>query len=51
MSGPLTEMVLLGNVALRSGRKIEWNAKKMKITNDREANQLLRKEYPRGWGV
>jgi predicted dehydrogenase len=50
-SGPLTEMVLLGNIALRTGNKVEWNAKKMKITNDKAANDLLRKEYRKGWGV
>jgi predicted dehydrogenase len=50
-SGPLTEMVLLGNVALRAGKTIEWNAKKLKITNDKSANQFLTKEYRKGWGV
>jgi hypothetical protein len=50
-SGPLTEMILLGNVALRSGKKIEWNAKKLKITNDKAANQLISKKYQRGYGV
>ena len=50
-SGPLTEMVLLGNVALRAGKKIEWNAKKLKVTNDKAANQFLAKEYRKGWGV
>jgi predicted dehydrogenase len=48
-SGPLTEMVLLGNVALRSGKKIEWDAKKLKITNDKDANQFLTKNYRKGW--
>ena len=50
-SGPLTEMVLLGNVALRAGGKIEWNANKLKVVNDKSANQLLTKEYRKGWGV
>jgi predicted dehydrogenase len=50
-SGPLTEMVLLGNVALLAGRKIEWNAKKLKVTNDKAANRFLTKEYRKGWGV
>jgi hypothetical protein len=50
-SGPLTEMVLLGNVALRAGKKIDWNAKKLKVTNDKSANQFLTKEYRKGWGV
>ena len=50
-SGPLTEMVLLGNVALRAGRKITWDAKKLKVTNDKDANRFLSKTYPKGWGV
>lgn len=50
-SGPLTEMVLLGNVALLAGKKIEWNAKKLRITNDKAANRFLAKEYRRGWSV
>jgi predicted dehydrogenase len=50
-SGPLTEMILLGNIALRTGRRIEWNAKKLKVTNDKEADRLVSKEYRRGWGV
>jgi hypothetical protein len=50
-SGPLTEMVLLGNVAIRAGKKIEWNSKSLKVTNDKDANRLLRKKYPKGWGV
>jgi predicted dehydrogenase len=49
MSGPLTEMVLLGNVALRAGKMIEWDAKKMKVTNDKTANRLIRKNYTKGW--
>ncbi|HUR46913.1 MAG TPA: Gfo/Idh/MocA family oxidoreductase, partial [Candidatus Saccharimonadales bacterium] len=50
-AGPMTEMILLGNVAIRAGKKIEWNAKKLKVTNDKEANQLIRKKYRRGWKV
>ena len=50
-SGPLTEMVLLGNVALAAGGRIEWDRKKMKITNDAEANQFLRRKYRQGWSL
>ena len=48
-AGPMTEAVLLGNVALRVGKRIEWNAKKLKVTNAPEANQYIRGEYRRGW--
>ena len=48
-SGPLTETVVLGCVALRAGHKIEWDGPNMRITNDRDANKLLRREYRKGW--
>jgi hypothetical protein len=50
-SGPLAEAVLLGDVALRAGKKILWDAKKLKITNVPEANQYLRAEYRKGWKI
>jgi predicted dehydrogenase len=48
-AGPLTEMVLLGNVALLAGKPIEWDRKKMKIVNEPAANKFLRREYRSGW--
>jgi len=48
-SGPLTETVLLGNVAYRSGKRLEWDAKRLKITNAPEAMTFLRREYRKGW--
>lgn len=47
--GPLTEAVLLGNVAIRAGKKIEWDPKKMEVTNVPEANAFLRRDYREGW--
>jgi len=44
-AGPLTELVLLGNLAVRSGKKIEWDSKKMICTNVPEANQFVKKQY------
>ena len=48
-AGPMTEAMLLGLVALRTGEKIEWDAKKMQVTNLPKANQLVRHEYRKGW--
>ncbi len=48
-AGPMTEAMLLGLVALRTGEKIEWDAKKMRVTNLPEANELVRHEYRKGW--
>jgi hypothetical protein len=50
-AGPLTEMVLLGNLAVRLGRKIEWDAAALKATNAPEADELIRREYRRGWDL
>ena len=50
-SGPLAETVLLGAVAFRTGKKLEWDARNMKATNVPEADQLLRREYRKGWEV
>jgi predicted dehydrogenase len=44
-SGPLTEMTLLGNLAIRLGKRIEWDGKQMLCTNVPEANELVRKNY------
>ena len=50
-SAPLTEMVLLGNVALLSGTPIEWDGRKMQITGAPEANRFIRREYREGWSL
>ncbi|ADB17006.1 oxidoreductase domain protein [Pirellula staleyi DSM 6068] len=48
-AGALTEAVLLGTVAYRAGKKLDWNAADMKFTNYAEAEPLLHKEYRKGW--
>jgi len=48
-AGPLTEMVLLGNVAYRAGRKLEWDARALKATNTPEAEAFIRPVYQNGW--
>jgi hypothetical protein len=45
----LTEMVLLGNVALRTRKKIYWDSANMKVTNVPEAEQYLKGSYRKGW--
>ena len=51
-SGPLTEAVLLGGVATRFPQTtLEWNAKKLKFRNVKEANRNVRRSYRRGWSV
>jgi len=50
-SGALTETVLLGNVAYRTGKSLEWDAKNLKATNCPEADAFISKEYRSGWEV
>ncbi len=45
----VTETILLGGVALRAGKKVVYDSKNMKITNDDEANKFLHREYRKGW--
>jgi predicted dehydrogenase len=49
-SGALTESVLLGNVAYRSGQKVEWDAANLK-TNSPASQKFISKEYRSGWEV
>ena len=50
-SGVLSESVLLGNVAFRTGKTIEWDAANLKATNCPEADAFIKKEYREGWEV
>lgn len=65
-AGPMTETVLMGNLAIRSymlrkesgnnvqyyGRKkLLWDGNNMKITNLEEANQYVTREYRQGWEI
>ena len=50
-AGRLTETILLGNVALRAGKRIEWDAVNLKVTNAADAQQYVSREYRKGWEV
>jgi predicted dehydrogenase len=52
-AAPLTEVMLLGLVALRAGqgKKIVFDPASMRITNDEAANQYLTREYRAGWSL
>jgi hypothetical protein len=45
----LTESILLGNVAVRAGKKLEYDGKTGKITNESGANKFLSRMYRDGW--
>jgi hypothetical protein len=49
-SGPLSETVLMGNLAIRfPDRLLLWNGEKMEVTNDKDANAYVRRTYREGW--
>jgi hypothetical protein len=48
-AGWLTEANHLGNVAFRAGKKLEWDAKKLRATNAPETEPLIRRKYRKGW--
>ena len=66
-AGPLTETVLMGNIAIKSyllrketknggmdyyaRKKLLWDGDNMKITNMEEANQFVGRDYRAGWEI
>jgi hypothetical protein len=48
-AGVLTEAILLGNVAMRVGKKLEWDGPALKATSCPEAAQYVKREYRKGW--
>lgn len=48
-AGPFTETVLLGVIAQRTGRHLDFDGKAGRFHNDDEANKLIAKDYPDGW--
>ncbi|VTS02977.1 Gfo/Idh/MocA family protein [Tuwongella immobilis] len=50
-AGPFTEFVLLGNVALRVGKTINWDAESLKAAGCPEADEFIRREYRKGWAL
>lgn len=49
-SGPLTETVLLGNVAYRAGG-FSWDAERLQATDNAAAQALIQEPYRKGWEV
>jgi predicted dehydrogenase len=48
-AGPLTETVLLGNLAVWAGKKIEWDAKNLRASNAPEVEPMIRNTYRKGY--
>ena len=45
----LTETLLLGNVALRTGKRIEWDAQSMTAKGGPEAEPFVKPAFRKGW--
>jgi len=53
-SSRLTELMLLGNIAIltqKNNTNLEWNARKFKFNNLKEANRYLHMDYSPGWSL
>ncbi len=48
-AGPLTETMLLGNLAVWSGEKVEWDAVNMKVTNMPGLDDMIKPTYRNGY--
>ena len=47
-SGPFSETVLLGNLAIRIGKRIDWDGKNLVAKNAPEAAAMIRRSYRKG---
>jgi predicted dehydrogenase len=51
-SGPLSEMVLMGNLAVRyPNQQLLWDGENMQVKNHKEANTYVRRKYREGWAL
>jgi hypothetical protein len=50
-AGLLAEAVQLGNIAIRRGKRLDWNAAQRLFPNDPEANRFLEEPYHNGWSL
>jgi predicted dehydrogenase len=50
VSAPFTEWIALGALAIRCNGRIDWDNENMKITNNAEANHMLKPDARKGWG-
>jgi predicted dehydrogenase len=48
-SGPLTETVLLGNLAVYAGAKVDWDAKTLKGSGAPDLDKIVKREYREGY--
>jgi hypothetical protein len=49
VAGPFVQWMLLGVIAMKFEGKLDWDAQKMRFTNNNQANQYLRPHFRKGW--
>jgi predicted dehydrogenase len=47
----LAEVVLLGNIAIRTPGKLRWDGENLRFTNSEAANKLINPPYREGWSL
>ncbi|HIQ22355.1 MAG TPA: Gfo/Idh/MocA family oxidoreductase [Planctomycetes bacterium] len=50
-AGLLTDFVLIGNIAIRTGKPLAWDGPNMRVTNCEEANRYITEPYHNGWSL
>ena len=51
-SGPLTETILLGNLAVwADGKEVKWDAKNLVCTNSKEYDHIIKPEFHNGYSL
>lgn len=50
-AAPLTEVILLGTLAIRTGKSLRWDPDRLEVLDNPEANQLVRSEVRPGWNL
>jgi len=51
VAAPFTEWILLGALSLKFEGKLEWDSAKARITNNAEANKLIKPTFRKGWSL
>lgn len=49
LAAQMTELALLGTLAQKTGKLLEWDTQAMQVTNEKEVNQFLNPEYRKPW--
>jgi hypothetical protein len=51
VAAPFTEWITLGVLAYRFEGKLEWDSEKMRVTNNAEANKMIKPAFRKGWSL